>query len=198
MALSDEQAEAMAAPGVDLAIFFRLDTVPPVRLWSGAGDFKVEADSIEEAPATYDGKGILQGVPALGALVNGVAERVTFALSGIASDIIQMADSEADAVCNKTVNIGLQPLDSSLQPIGPVLWFRTYQADVLAVDKACDKDGAISRSINLSVGSVFTARRRPLISNWTDADQKRRSADDSFCERTPRYSQGTILTWPRF
>ena len=198
MPLTLEQAEAMAAPGTDLAYFFRMATDPVVRVWSGAGDFPVPPDAIEPGGAVYKGAGTLTGFPAVGALINGTAERVTFSLSGVASDVMQMADSEAAEVRNKTVSIGLLPLDADLQPIGTVLWFRSYEADVLSIDKSSDKDGKMVRTVSLSVGSCFTARRRPLISNWTNADQQRRSPDDRFCERTPRYSQGTLVTWPRF
>jgi hypothetical protein len=123
---------------------------------------------------------------------------VTFGLSGVDATIMQMADSEAEAIRNKTIHIGLAPLDADLQIIGTVLWIRAYEVDVLTVDKTSDKDGKITRTVSLSVGSAFTGRRRPLLSTFTDADQKRRSADDRFCERTPYYSQGTLKTWPRF
>lgn len=198
MSPSEDQAEAMAGSGVHLAYFFRLDTLPTVRLWSGAGDFPVSADAIEPDGATYKGMGTLQGIPSLSALINGVAERVAFTLSGIPSEVMALADGEAGAVRNRTVNVGILPLGADLQPIGNVLWFRAYEADVLSVDKGSNNDGAITRTVSLSVGSAFTARKRPLISNWTDVDQKRRSDDDLFCERTPFYSQGTTITWPRF
>lgn len=198
MALTPAQAEAMSAPGVSLAFFFRLATSPVVRLWSGAGDFAIPSDAVEPGGATYKGAGALAGFPAMSLLINGKAERVNFGLSGVDAELMGMADSEADAIRNKTVNVGLVPLDADLQPISTVLWFRSYSADVLTVDKSSDKDGKMVRTISMSVGSVFTSRRRPRISNFTDSDQKRRSADDRFCERTPRYNQGTLVSWPRF
>jgi hypothetical protein len=198
MAISDDQAAAFAAPGTDLAIFFRLATDPVVRLWSGPGDFQIPSDGIEPGGAIYKGVGTLQGLPQLQALVNGVAERVTFGLSGVDADVMEMADSESQIVRNKTVNVGIAPLDANLQIIGTVAWLRSYEADVLAVDRTSDKDGKAQRTVSLSVGSAFTGRRRPPIANFTDADQKRRSPDDRFCERTPLYSQGVLKTWPRF
>lgn len=198
MAISEAQATAFSAPGADLAIFFRMATDQVVRLWSGAGDFAIPSDSVEPGGAIYKGVGALQGLPQLQALVNGVAERVTFGLSGVDAATMQMADSEAGIVRGKTIHIGIAPLDANLQIIGTVAWLRSYEADVLTIDKTSDKDGSIQRTVSLSVGSAFTGRRRPAISNYTDVDQKRRSSDDRFCERTPLYSQGVLKTWPRF
>ena len=181
-----------------VVIFFRLDTDPVVRLWSGKGDYEIPADSVEGATATYRGLDALVNLPALAALINGQASRIEFGLSGVDTRVLELADAEADDVRGKTVRIGLAREDANWQRVGSVQWLWTGIADVLVTDRDTDPEGKVSRSVTLSVGSLFTGRRRPSLSYFTNAHQTRRSADDRFCERTPLHTNTLVLTWPRF
>lgn len=198
MSLTVAQATRIAAVCTDMAVLFRLDTPTPMRMWSGAGDFNVPPDAIEPLGAIYNGAGKLGGLPELSQLINGVAERVVFSFSGADPDIAAVADGDAFLVRNKRVNIGLLPLDATLAPIDTVLWFRRYIADTISMEVTSDNAGSQQITVSLGVSSAFSGRRRPALAYFTDVDQRRRSADDRFCERTALYSQGVIKVWPKY
>ena len=198
MPLTTPQADRIASNTADIAVLLRLDTGTPVRFWTGLGDMPVGADAIEPTGATYLGVGALADMPVVSQLINGVAERVQFSFSGNDPDMAAKADGDAFLVRNKRVNLGLLPLDEDLQPVDSVLWFRSFTADVITIEFTSDNDGRQIVTVGLSVSSAFTGRTRSKISYFTDVDQKKRSPDDRFCERTPLYSQGVVKVWPKF
>jgi len=198
MSLSVDQANRIASNTAEIAALFRLDTGTPVRFWTGFGDMPVGADAIEPTGAIYKGVGTMADLPVVAQLINGVAERVQFSFSGIDPDMAAKADGDAFLVRNKRVNLGLLPLDANLQPIDDVLWFRSYTADVITIEMSSDNNGEQRVTVSLSVASSFSGRTRAKIAFFTDTDQKKRSADDRFCERTPLYSQGVFKVWPKF
>lgn len=195
---SSEQEDILSSGSVNLGILFRMETDPVCRYWSGVGDLPVAADAIEVSPTTYKGAGQLSGIPQLSQLINGVAERVNFTLSGVSARVMQLADSEAGEVQGAAVNLGLQVFGADWQPIGSVAWIGAYVADILVTAAQADDSGKISRTASLSVASAFAGRRVAPINYYTDFDQKRISPTDRFCERVGLYSQGVQKVWPRF
>lgn len=179
------------------ALFFRMATDPVVRVWSGAGDFAVPADLIETEGGTYVGFGEILDFPALDQLVNGVATRVEFMLSGVGETALRLADEDASQVRGKPVNIGMIELDQDWQPSSPMQWIWEGEADYLTMDSRLNADARIE-TVTLSVGSLFTGRRRPRFRHYTDQEQRRRSPDDRLCDRVNLYSQSYTKTWPRF
>jgi hypothetical protein len=192
-------AQAQLGSGqVRPAILFRMATDPVVRLWAGAGDVAIPADLIEDDDgAVYTGLGELVGLPELNQLINGAAERVEFTMAAaeLTSEIADLAASEADLVRGAAVTIGFYVFDQDWQRLSPVDWLWDGTADSLKINRAPDGESAI-RSITLSVGSLFTGRRRPALAYWTDPDQRRRSSDDRFCERVKLHNAGWTRTWP--
>lgn len=182
---------------IRMSFLMRIATEPRVRIWGGAGDLEIPADFVETEGGIYSGFGTLVSVPAVSTLMNGTAQRLEFALSGVDDQIVALADLDAEEVRSKDVNLGMQFFTEDWQPAGPVMWIWDGEADVLktsSVGAPGTPDRA--RSIRLSVGSIMTGRRRPRLNFFTRAQQRRRSPLDAFCDRTGLYSQGTEIKWP--
>jgi hypothetical protein len=139
-------------------------------------------------------------VPAFQQLVNGVAERVEFALSGVDATMAALAASEASEVKGVALLLGVGAFDTDWQMAGTPIWLKRLTVDYLSIAQdpiRGPKDETI-RAIKLSARSFLTGRRRPANSFYTDAEQQSRSAGDRFCERTGLYSAEVVKTWPRF
>lgn len=197
--LSAAEINALASGAVRLGVYFRMDWTPdPIRLWLGIGDIEVGISALDASGATYSGLGELNGVPAVEQLINGVAERVVFSVSGVNAATFTLASSEAPLVQNNAVAMGVNFFDAAWQQLGVPKWLFRGRADVVTLDWQPDQGGGIVRSLSLSVGSLFTGRRRRGLSYLTDRDQKARSPSDRFCERTVLYSNEVQKVWPRF
>jgi hypothetical protein len=180
------------------AIFFRLDTAPAVRLWAGAGRFRVPADIIEtDSRAHYLGAGQLIGLPTVQSLINGTEERVTFSLSGAAvnAEAARLADDEADQIRGVDCHIGVRRYSNLDQPTGPTIWVWHGIADSISIAQAPAMMGQVERGIGLSVAGLFTFRQRPKPAYFTNVDQRRRSSTDSFCDNVATLSMDTTKVW---
>lgn len=180
-----------------LGIFIRLGLVPPARLWLGIGDCRAGIDADNGDGEIYSGLGEIINLPAFQQLINGVAERVEFKLSGVAQRAVQLAASEADDVKGVPLLVGLGVFDDDWQPVAQPTWLRRYTVDFLSIEQDSGPEGAV-RTISLSCRSFLTARRRPGLSYFTDAEQQARSPGDRFCERAVHYSNDVIKVWPQY
>lgn len=195
--ISTEFALALAGNAPRIGVFFRLMLDTPIRLWLGIGDCEAGIDATDGAGATYSGLGELRNVPAFQQMVNGTADRIDFKLSGVSQRVATMASTEATDVKGVALNIGLGVFDDDWQLIDNPVWLRRLIVDFLSVDFAQDGEGLLY-TVGLSARSIFTGRRRPGLSFFTDAEQQSRSAGDKFCEHTTRYQQNVDKVWPRF
>ncbi len=170
---------------------------PPAwaRMWGGVGSFAIDADLIDTQGGVYSGVGELIDLPVLQQLINGLAERIEFTLSGVRAETLALIGSEAESVRDAPAHVWMRPLGGDLQPLGPPIWVWEGKADVLRV-KRSGQLAAATRSVTVSVGSIFTGRRRPGFRNFTGPDQRRRSADDAHCDRAGLYNAGTTRKWP--
>lgn len=196
----DAAAQIQLAGGIlRAAVLFRLATAPLVRLWTGVGSLTVAADAVETLGGVYAGIGAMSGLPAVQSLINGLAERVEFTLSGAAIDgrAVALADAEAADIRGAQVNLGLVLFDANWAPVTGTIWLWQGEADTPKITRRVGEGGDVVRQVTISVGSIFTDRRRPALSYYTDVEQRRRSATDRFCERTPLYSQQVAKSWPR-
>lgn len=189
----------LAGSLVKPAVLFRMATDPVVRLWGGAGDLELAFDLIEDTDgAVYTGMGELLSLPQVNALVNGLAERVEFQLSGAAvtGEVAAIASTEAADIRGAAVNVGFFVFGPDLQQLSPTAWLWDGLADSLTVSRQPQDDGTAQRTISLSVGSLLTGRQRPNLDYWSDAMQRRRSSDDAYCHLVKTYSAGTTKDWP--
>lgn len=203
--ITEEDALLFGAPTVRVGVFLLIKAnngSPPtwLRMWSGVGDHDMDANAIDTQGGTYLGIGDLVGLPTLSQLVNGVAERVEFSLSGVTADIIALADAEAETVRNVPVHMAIVAFDEDFQASTSPVWVWEGESDVPRVSRqsVAGEDGSfqVIRSVSLSVGSIFTGRRRPQNAYFTGIEQRARSADDAFCDRANGYSLGTTRKWP--
>lgn len=181
-----------------VAIFVRLDTIVPIRLWFGSGDKRVPADTIEtDSSAFYLGAGELVGVPVLQQLINGVEERAMFTLAGgsVTSQVVHLADRDASTVRYAEGHVGVRECGRDGQPIGPVDWLWHGLADSVLIDEPPALAGQATRTIGVSMAGIFTLRQRTRPGFYTGIDQRGRSADDASCDLVPGYSQGTTKDW---
>lgn len=190
---------ALAGDLVKPAILFHFVTDPVIRLWAGVGDLAIAADLVEdEDGAIYTGMGELLSPPEVNALVNGLAERVEFGLSGVAISgaVAALASQEAASIRGAAVNLGFFVFGPDHQQLSPTLWLWDGVADNLKVNLTSTEDGGELRTVSVSVGSIMTGRQRPALSYLSPRDQRRRSANDAFCDHVPGYDAGVTKVWP--
>lgn len=193
--LTAAETDALDSDTLRVGILFRMATTPIVRVWLGVGDFRPGVNAFDTTDEIYSGLGQLIDVPALSELINGVADRISFHASGVSEDILALAEKESN-VKGAAVAIGVAFFGASWQQLGPPRWLFRGRADYVGIQQQSGAQG-VTRVVELSVGSLFTGRRRRGLSYMTDADQQARHPGDLFCERTALYSEAT-KTWPRF
>ena len=159
------------------SILWRLACTPAARLWSGIGDLPIPGNALDAPGAIYRGAGTLLQVPALKALMNGLADRVEFAVSGVSADTVRLAIEDRHSVQGAQLDVGYVTLDDDWHPAAVVWQWRGF-ADILTTKSDPNEQGR-QRTITLSVASADTLRSNPQISRYTDADQRRRSPTDA-------------------
>ena len=182
-----------------LAIFLRVDTVPPLHLYFGVNDIPAGFDSIDPDGTVYLGGGRLSGVPSLEVLVNGTSDAVDFTLSGIDPTTAAAALDSLPPVRGAEVNVGLTILDRYYQPISAIVPIWTGVASHLSEASQsvpAGKDPTLS--LSLAVVSGEATRSRGARSMWTSAHQKAISPTDKFCDATARLARGVAPTWPNY
>lgn len=202
MDLTAAELAVLDAGSQRIGIFFYLATTPAVRIWMGVGKMEPGVNAIDLTGQTYNGFGELVDVPVIRTLVNGAAERMEFLLSGVSQQVLDLAADDAEEVKNKEGALGFALMDDAWQLIGPIHWVRHFVADFLSLRQAVkeEPEGAVIRTVMLSVGTQATNRRQPPISFFTDQDQQRRGGSpvDKFCERAGLYRQEVTKVWPDF
>ena len=168
----------------------RIASDPPARLWSGNGDLLVMADDVEDEDAIYLGGGELINVPDFQQLINGIAERLEVTVSGVSAATLVLALEEAPSVKGANIDLGEIIFDTAWQQLGSVEWQAKFRADTLSVSSQ-PGGGSRTRSITLSIGTDDTGRSRAPLAFFTDADQRRRSANDAIFDHVAGISSGT-------
>lgn len=196
MNLEPAIAAQIAGRLIRASVIVHIASDPPVRAWFGIGDLQHDADAIDPTGGIYKGVGELIEIPAIQQMVNGAAQRVELAVSGVSDRIVQLADADAESIRSKRVDIGLKFFDEDWQPLGDTVWLAEFESDVIRTETTSASTFQRLRSVSLSLGSIMTGRRRPKLSFFTRAQQRRRSPDDAFCDRTGLYSAETEIKWP--
>lgn len=187
---------ALQKDNLRVSPLLRIASDPVIRIWSGVGDLATAGDAFDPDGAVYQGLGVMGALPQLSQLINGVADRINLSLSGINADVMAKVADDSKSVKNKETAIGISIFDDDWQITQAPVWLYLGVCDFPAVSQQ-SSEGLQVRSVSLSVGSLFTGRRRPGYSYWTDADQQARSPGDKFCERTVRMAILAAKIWPR-
>jgi hypothetical protein len=201
MNLNAAEIAALELDVQNIAAFFRVETEPnPVLLWLGFGHIAV-TNTLDPDGTEYVGFGEIFDLPTFNQMLNGAAQRVEFALSGVSGDVLAVASgNDAEIISGARTSVGIGFLGTDWQLLGAVHWFANYTADFLSTQQAetTDPEQPIIRKVVLSAGSLMTARRRPSLSYLTNQDQQARSTGDMFCNLVGRYAHGWIKPWPQF
>lgn len=168
---------------------FRLGSDPIAYLWTGYGELVTPPDTVDPAGARWIGAGALLSLPALKTLINGTAERVRFSLSGVSPETVRLANEDRATVRGAELRLGYVDFDANWQLVGPPVWEWLGIADAITIESA-NSSGGRTRTISLSVASADTLRSNPNLTFYTDADQRKRSPDDAFCNQVANLTLG--------
>jgi hypothetical protein len=184
----------------NLGIFFRLGTTPALHLAFGVNDVPITVPVLDSVGTIYQGAGRFLDIPTLEVLINGIADKVTFSLYGIDPSVAALVLDSTPEVLGALVTIGIAPLDARWQPLSQIIGLWSGTADFIAEEMKPESDPTKSRvqSIMLTTSSGDTSRALPNLITYSDATQKTLYPTDRFFERTVRYIQGYLVSWPRF
>lgn len=166
--------------------FLVLDSDPPAYLWTGFGFIDIEIDGI---PRRFVGAGHILSIPDLKALINGVADRIEFGVSGVSAETTRLAHEDRASVELALARIGRINFDHDWQQDGPVEWLWRGFADIITTNSVPSDTGR-TRNITIGLANEETRRSNPQIAWNTDADQRRRSPDDAFFSHVGQISIG--------
>lgn len=197
--IPSEQAK-LFGPNMRLGIFWRLDTTPSANLWMGAHNVEAGINSVDPSGTVYLGAGRLMSIPDLEQLINGVADRVEFYLSGADADAFNNLLTNIPPIKGKQVIVGVAPMDDRYKILTNIIPLWTGIADFWQAEVKPNNDTTknMVRTISLSVGSGSTNRSRNKTMRWTDTDHRVLHPNDSFFSRVVRYTQQYSVTWPRW
>jgi len=170
------------------SVIWRLNCDPVARLWSGVGDLPMPANALDPQPTIYRGAGSLISLPSLKTMMNGVADRLEFTLSGVSEEIMRLVLDDRESVEGAALLIGHVNFDADMQYAGHK-WTWRGVADILSVQSQGSDTGR-QRLVTLSVASGDTQRSNPQITRYTDPDQRRRSPSDRFFDRVAGIAAG--------
>lgn len=196
---SDAELAALEADVVSKGVFFRMATSPVTRLWLGFGDIAPGVNVLDPSDGgTYLGFGEIQDIPVYKQLLNGAAERVEFTMNGVSGNVLALAAADSDQVIGAAVDVGFMLFGPDWAPLGPVHWLAHYVAGPISLRQQLNEDATKPpmRTLSLSAGSLFTSRRRPSYSYFTDSDQQARAPGDLFCSLAAQYTTEFNLPWP--
>jgi hypothetical protein len=174
------------------ATILRIDTPEPVRLWGGAGLFRLAADDEFDPSGLYnqmDPNGAwIASLPAMRQLVGGTAEALDFTFSGASAIPMSWVDSKAANGCR--ITLGEIDLDETVQQDGPAWWVWSGIIRSAAAD-----DDYTTATITLRAETACASRRRAGLRTWSQADHKRRHPGDNFCKRVSRNGLNNTVVW---
>jgi hypothetical protein len=166
-------------------LLLRIEADPVLRLATVFGAIEIPGNALDAGAQTYRGLGALaSGIPVVQQLLNGVADRASFTLSGVPASVAALLEDEAAAVRGAPVNLGLVKLDDDWQPIGAVLWLWDGTADKISASSSM-QEGDQVYAVTMSVGTAHATRRRPAFASWTDVQHQRAHPGDLFFNQVP-------------
>jgi hypothetical protein len=168
---------------------FRMAVNPVLRIWTGHGPLATPADIIDPTGATWLGGAHILSVPTLKVLIGGIADRVEIAVNGVDSETLRLVQEDRGEVRDADVRIGRVEFNDDWQVAGPIIWEWWGYADTLTVGSQQSEKGR-ERRITLSIRTGDTSRSNPLLAFFTDADQRRRAADDAFFSHVASINRG--------
>jgi hypothetical protein len=183
-----------------LRILCRLDfPSKTVRLWDGSGPY------MDASGDVWQGMVLREGLDVVESALNGEAYTLALGVSGIPTDIANIAYQETDDgdVIGATIQLMIQDCDDLDQPVGDPQVRFTGMIDNILFDESVSGDNPVA-TVTIECINRFTLRNLSAGSVLSDIDQKARSAKlnpsaapDRFGERIPLMADKTVV-WPRF
>lgn len=161
---------------------FELESDPPAYLWTGLGDLLLDG-------VTYRGAGHIISIPDLKQIINGIAERIDFSVSGVSAETLRLAQEDRASIELAPARIGRIGFDEEWQVAGPINWIWHGFADIIQTRSSPGENGR-TRVLSLGLASHDTRRSNPQLAFFTDADQRKRSPDDAFFSHVAQISVG--------
>lgn len=172
------------------SIVVRVACDPPALLWSGVGLLPLPADAVIPDATFALGGGELVSMPDFQQLIGGTAERLEFVVSGVSEETLRLALDDAPSVRGARVDVGTIQFDDNWQ-VQSVEWEVVFEARSLSVSRPQSQGGSATRSVTLAIVQGSTTRSRAKLAFFTDADQRRRSPDDSVFSHVGGINAGT-------
>ena len=161
-----------------------VESTPPAYLWTGDGPLEYEGKD-------YLGAAHILSLPDIKQLINGISERLEVSFNGVSEETLRLAIDDRDTIYLAPTRIGRVEFDSDWQISGDVTWLWTGRADVIT-PKSSPSEGGRQRSISIGFSSGDTMRSNPKAAFYTDADQRKRSADDAFFSHVGQINAGIV------
>lgn len=179
------------------AVFVRIDTAEPIRIWTGSYFYDLPADAVETTGGLYAPLG-LEELPVIDMLVQGQAGEYTFTVSGLPEATMEGVQIPPDLAGAK-VSLGELKFDDAWQPTGAVDWFKTLEAETVGYSDRNDGDDVDSpRMVQLgfTVSSSETDRRGAPNLHWSEIEQREIAPTDRAFDYVNRYSSGSRRQFP--
>lgn len=187
--------------GLRLGVFFYLGLSPtPLRLWAGVNDVPIGIPSVDPSGSVYLGAGQLMNIPDLELLINGIADRVDFYLTGTDPTFIATLAPAAASVLGAQVIVGVAPLDVRFQPQTQIIGVWTGSADIMKMSgrPGNGPTSPATQTIAVSCGTGDTSRARPRLTAFSQPQQQLISPSDTFFSCINRYIQQFVVSWPNY
>lgn len=196
--MNDLELQILRSGHANLAFFLRADLPSgTLRLFAGAGDFRLPIDAVETTGGVYTSAGSWGGgLPDVDHLMNAEAQGLTLSLSGVDTATVRQYLLDRSEVVGAPAAMGWAVLDERYRPAGPMRWPTRGGLFEPRVSRQRAGEGTWTRVISTTLMSGPYARRRGLHTYLTGADQRRISPDDAFCDRTGLYPQQATRSWP--
>lgn len=191
-----DTAELIRLHGSRRALAFRLASASPLRYWTGIGEIEAPMRSVAIDGEIYLGGGRWSSLPQLRQLINGVADRASFTLSGLDEGAVAQIAATAAPIDGVALHVGFVLFDGGWQPVTPIIPYARLTADYVAAKyEAGDPPSA---QIILSCHYGDAAQARPTLTYYTPAHQRLRDPTDMSCSHVFTYQAGHTVAWPRF
>jgi hypothetical protein len=188
-------------PGTtNYGIFFLMKQGEPeswLRLWSGGFDIDIPAGTVDTEGGAYKGLDFPLAIPELEGCLNGQTSSGEFILSGVSEAANDLLSEDSDEVIGSRIFMGVQDFAPGWGPMGSVSWiFRAYAGR----PKSAGRGGANNFTFSMSLPwqSEFYDRNQAALAYYSPVSQRRRRADDAYCDEVPKMAAGQVLTWMIF
>lgn len=179
------------------AFFYRIESDPLVRFWTGMGPRYIAPDAVETEGAVYMGVDFATELPSFSLLANGTADSLTMGLLGVNDRILDLVDLDADVVEGRTVHIAFVLFNEDWQIARPPYWMKHFRVAKigfsLTVTGDDTADSTHAAGVSMTLGYGDGRRKRGAGGYWTP---DRAALGDRGLEHVPALDAGVTRQFP--